>query len=720
MIRSLNSGVMSLKNHQLSMDVTSHNIANVNTKGYKASRVTFKESMAQMLTGATRPVGNRGGINPMQVGLGMEVGSIDSIMGQGALNSTGQITDLAITGRSYFAFSSGSEMLYSRNGAFQIDGEGNLVSPSNGYRLQGVSANHEGVYSPTAVPDDIRIPYGEKSPAKATDSVGFACNLNSDSAGLGTVMHTAQFLTYPHGTDSNGDGVIDEYNDSLTNLFDSTGNSLGIKEGDELSIEWTNGADITDKATINVGTGSGEVSTLQELARAIEDSVSSNPSLGSVTAQVNPDGTVGITGGLLPLKNISVVNRTRPTSNVYTANVFNWFNVISTSEVKSKGSVRSSATENDLLSNTLDASGKPLGFEDGDTISVGGAIGLDQVADEIGLSYNSATTTMKDLLSHIQMELNLPNNLTGPDGNDIAAVSINGATGDDRAPVGSIVIRGQVSEAFALKGISVNATNADGDKTAPLAFNSNMVTTDIQAARDTGVHATSIEVYDEAGDVHTVTMNFTHSGQPNEWLWEISMNGGENLLEGASGTLKFGLDGSPSSWNFNDDTSKFSFNPMNGSNNISIDLNYGGAGLFTGITQFRAATTTTAKEQNGYGMGKLSDIAITERGEIRGSYSNGVTRSLSKILLADFNNPAGLLRVNDGMLRESLNSGEVALNESGKGTFSKVKPGALEMSNVDLASEFTNLITIQRGYSASGKVITASDSLLQELTQLVR
>jgi len=107
MLRSLYTGIAGLRNHQLKMDITSHNIANVNTTGYKAQRITFKEGFSQMLKGATRPAGNASGTNPMQVGLGMAVGSIDNIMEQGAMQSTGQLTDLGIEGRAFFAFSNG-------------------------------------------------------------------------------------------------------------------------------------------------------------------------------------------------------------------------------------------------------------------------------------------------------------------------------------------------------------------------------------------------------------------------------------------------------------------------------------------------------------------------------------------------------------------------------------------------------------------------------------
>jgi flagellar hook protein FlgE len=119
-------------------------------------------------------------------------------------------------------------------------------------------------------------------------------------------------------------------------------------------------------------------------------------------------------------------------------------------------------------------------------------------------------------------------------------------------------------------------------------------------------------------------------------------------------------------------------------------------------------------------MGKLTEITIGEDGEISGLYSNGIGKAIARIYVAEFNNPAGLLKMGDSMFGVSNNSGEAAMYQPGVGSTTKVKPGAIEMSNVELETEFTNMITLQRGYQASARVITTSDQMLQELVQLVR
>src|SRR4029077_13178123 len=107
MMRALFAGVSGLRNHQTRMDVIGNNIANVNTVAFKASRVTFKEAFTQLLQGASRPPGDLGGVNPIQIGSGMNIGSIDQLFTQGTLESTGGTTDLAIQGDGFFCVSNG-------------------------------------------------------------------------------------------------------------------------------------------------------------------------------------------------------------------------------------------------------------------------------------------------------------------------------------------------------------------------------------------------------------------------------------------------------------------------------------------------------------------------------------------------------------------------------------------------------------------------------------
>lgn len=184
MMRSLYSGVSGMQNHQTRLDVIGNNVANVNTTGFKRGRVNFQDMISQQLSGAARPTTEVGGVNPKEVGLGVMTASIDTIFTQGNLQSTGVSTDVAIQGNGFFILKNGEESFYTRAGAFGLDSEGTLVNPANGMRVQGWMAeelNGEMVLNTAGSTEDIIIPVGTKDPAKATQNVDFACNLNKNT-----------------------------------------------------------------------------------------------------------------------------------------------------------------------------------------------------------------------------------------------------------------------------------------------------------------------------------------------------------------------------------------------------------------------------------------------------------------------------------------------------------------------------------------------------------
>lgn len=184
MMRSLYSGVSGLQNHQTRMDVIGNNVANVNTTGFKRGRVNFQDMISQQTAGAAKPTEEKGGVNPKEVGLGMTVASIDTVFTQGNLQSTGIATDVAIQGNGFFLEKNGEKSYYTRAGAFSLDANGTLVNPANGFRVQGWMArtiDGETVLQTAASPEDLVIPVGSKDPAKETNFVNFACNLNKNT-----------------------------------------------------------------------------------------------------------------------------------------------------------------------------------------------------------------------------------------------------------------------------------------------------------------------------------------------------------------------------------------------------------------------------------------------------------------------------------------------------------------------------------------------------------
>ena len=179
---ALMAGVTGLQAHQRMLDVAGNNLANVNTIGYKSSRIIFSEMLAQILKRASAPTSTIGGINPQQIGSGVQVAGITPDTSQGNLIRTNSPLDLAIEGEGYFVLSDGSRNVYSRAGAFAVDANSNLVDPSTGYIVQriGTVGESDGFQTPGVA--DTKIPYDVAMPANATSEIKVSGNLSADAS----------------------------------------------------------------------------------------------------------------------------------------------------------------------------------------------------------------------------------------------------------------------------------------------------------------------------------------------------------------------------------------------------------------------------------------------------------------------------------------------------------------------------------------------------------
>ncbi|MBU9714547.1 flagellar hook protein FlgE [Evansella tamaricis] len=405
MLRAMYSGIGGMRNFQTKLDVIGNNIANVNTFGYKKGRVTFQDLVSQQLSGASTPTENRGGTNPIQMGLGSTLASIDTIQTQGSLQTTGRDLDIGITGDGFFIVNDGNQSNYTRAGNFYLDQAGNLVT-ANGMFVQG---------------------YG----------VGANGNIN-EAGGIGNLAISAGMTMPPQ------------------------------------------------------------------------------------------------------------------------------------------------ATTEALIRGNLDS------------------------------------------------EL---------------------ATGESRR--------------------------------------------------------VEFYVVDEIGRPHLMEVTFTKDNN-NEWSYTISSDSAE-VTGGTNGTLTF------TSGNLaNDNTTlTLQFNDPN-INNVTFNLN------LSQITQYDRNSNVDIYQVNGNIDGTLESFNISSTGEINGVFSNGEVRLLGQLALATFNNPGGLTKSGDNTYRVSNNSGMPQVGFPGDGGRGSLTGAALEMSNVDLSEEFTEMIVSQRGFQANTRIITTSDEILQELVNLKR
>lgn len=425
MMRSMFSGVTGLRNHQTKMDVIGNNIANVNTVGFKKSRVTFQDTLSQTMRGGSSPQGNRGGTNPMQIGLGMTIASIDTIHSPSSAEFTGNMTDLAIEGDGYFILGDGLDQFYTRAGNFDFDRNGNLVNRATGLKVQGWQTDD------FRVPDDrtpqnlnnIIVRKGMVMEAKATDSVKFSKNLNAETPKEGS-------FSIPF------------------KIYDSLGTAHN------LSIEFK-------KKEVTEGTGTEKTSKWEYTMTSVDDNAK---------------------------------------------------------------------------------------------------------------------------------------------------------------------------------------------------------------------------------------------------------------LEGESGTLIFSSEGKliPATATNGSTINPVTFTPSNEANPITFTPD------FSEVTQVAKETNIDMTNQSGHPAGILKEITIDTTGVITGAFDNGLSIDLAQVAMANFDNPGGLIKAGQNMYRYSNNSGEPQIGLSGTSGRGAIAPGYLEMSNVDLSEEFTQMIITQRGFQANSRIITASDEMLQELVNIKR
>jgi flagellar hook protein FlgE len=233
-----------------------------------------------------------------------------------------------------------------------------------------------------------------------------------------------------------------------------------------------------------------------------------------------------------------------------------------------------------------------------------------------------------------------------------------------------------------------------------------------QAAAGTTVTATA-SVYDSLGVAHDVDLTFTKTGTGNQWTWSAGST--DPVISGitSSGTtINFDTDGSYSQAN---PTSSLSLSFNNGATNPNATtLN------LSNLTQLMGLSDINSANQDGLPPGELTTFSVGSSGEIVGVFSNGLNRKMGQIGLAKFLNPGGLLKMGQSLFAPSANSGTAQIGIPGQDGRGQVSAGYLEMSNVELAQQFTNMIVAERGFQANSRVITTSDEMLQDLVNLKR
>ena len=292
-----------------------------------------------------------------------------------------------------------------------------------------------------------------------------------------------------------------------------------------------------------------------------------------------------------------------------------------------------------------------------------------------------------------------------------------------------------VSASTGLKvlGWTANPTTGVTDTTAPVTAASqiNIPIGGLSVARQTAnvdlggnldasaavgaAYSIKFSVYDSLGVPHDVDMTFTKAANqaaaPNQATWDYSISCTDvSQTPVATGSMTFDASGSSELPSI---PMSLTFANPNGSTQplvATIDT--------SSISQGDGADTVSMTYQDGLSLGTLESYSIDQDGTVSGTFTNGSVRQLGQIALAAFNNPAGLSKSGNNLLVESPNSGSPRLSKPGAGGLGTVSSGFLEASNVDLATEFANMIVAQRGFQANSRIITVSDQVLQDLISL--
>ena len=682
MIRSMFSAVSGLKGHQTRMDVVGNNIANVNTTGFKASRVTFADMISQNLSGASAPNGTIGGVNPKQIGLGMSVASTDLLYTNGSVQQTGKNTDIAISrGDGLFVVSKGQQKFYTRNGAFSFDAEGNLTIPSTGLYVQGYMANNGVISVAGDNTTNIRIPAGKSMEAQTTATASYTKNLNATTPGYEVA------------------NVLVRYTDGTT----GTTNSYNPQEKGKLVLTTDKGKKIylgSSAGTQTVGTAPTGTATNPLYEAEITNITASTTGTVDLKLKIdstNPSSPLKINGATTP------INLTGLTSGTYKCgDVYNISGTIT-------GIVASSPTDVTLTlgadNNITGVAGvtvtvpRPTSF----TYSIGDKYTGQMQIDEIKAAAGAVVTTVDGNRAELPAA-SAPLTVTSAtqkykhlgstaDGNIISVTRESTYEYGGRT-VSSVVLN--TKSGSSIDGL-VGTNYAQNDTFYPSV-------------------ATTITVYDSLGAKHDVPVVFTKASN-NKWKLSLGSGGDTFNITEADGTtttvaltktdLKFDTSGS-----YVSGTASLSLTYENGAAPQQVAMN------LAAITQY-SGTSTIAADSDGHAAGTLSSVDIDSTGVITGTYTNGVRQKEAQIAMAQFNNPSGLTKMGGNLYQESNNSGTRTISgASDIGT--ELTTSALEMSNVDLADQFSDMIITQRGFQSNSKMITVSDEMLETLINMKR
>lgn len=673
MLASLTSGVSGLRAHQLMLEVTGNNLANVNTPAFKGSRVTFTAALSETLRPAMSPSSTNGGTNPIQRGLGVAPGSIDVDASQGTLEMTGRTLDLAIQGDGFFVVDDGVENLFTRMGAFTLDANGTLVHSATGFHVLDLYSQ------PMSIPSNTSLP------SNATGTVYMTGNLDAEALPPQTEVHstitpltsggaaatassTLNPATEVHTTSAafQVGGVAAVAGDGL-NTLDS--NTVAYVDGDQIDITGADADGTPVSATFTYG-AANDGTTLGDLRDAVSAAFS------GATATLDGSGNLVLSADAAGEAALSIALADDP-GNVGSTNWAAHVFAETAAGQDGLGSLLTPYVAGDQITVTgTDAAGDPVAAvftygaaDDGTT--------LGDLRDVISAAYPDATCTI--------------------DASGNLALSA-----DSEGPA----------------ALTISLGDGSGN-TGEVAWNTHILS-ETTPGNNGATWVTTMALYDSQGSSHILTLNFEKVGL-NTWNLTASLPAGSGTVtDGSIEEITFNPNGSfgyVSGTGTGDPGISIDFAGL-GTQNVAID--FGTPGAFSGLTQFGGSFSAAPTNQDGYESGTLSTVSVRQDGVIQGTFTNGQVSDIGTLQLALFSNPEGLNWRRDGFVASTPNSGLPQVLQASVGGAGKIIASALENSNIDVAYEFTRLIVAQRGFQVNARTIGTTDEVLEELAHLIR
>lgn len=759
-------GLSGLNLSSKALDAIGNNVANANTVGYKASQAQFADVYAASLAGG-------GG---SQVGIGGSVSNIAQQFTQGNVTSTSNALDLAVNGNGFFRLSNNGNITYTRNGQYQVDKDGYIVN-GNGVRLTGYAADATGAIVPGNFVD-LQMLTTNISPAATTAST-VQLNLDSRSTAPTSMTHGSitgsatpstlditagnnSFQIQVDGYPTSGPVTIDipiaTYTSAaaLTTAVQTAINTHPTIAAQNTLVDVTLSTSgrfiITSRSVGTLGSqGLGSSVSLTAVAgdNGLTDLMGAAPTAVSGVDNFSGTNTLSYTGSTAQTVYDSLGNPHNLTMYFVKSSQANTWQMYTSLDGTFTGNTTTSAATAGTLAGT--------GFAANANVNAGGnlTVTIDGTAANVYLPANPGYT-VNTLATALQSAINTA--FPGPAPAPTATVSVSGghlvitsgSTGGSSSvtiaagagfgslttaalfggtgALGAGVYTGDYQNGSAdLGGTMTIDAGAAGTATVTIpagTYDAATFAAALQTAADQAFGAGVIAVTEGGG---TVTIDTVPSGG----IAAVS----DGTAQALSLTNLFGT-GTPtatpgvaSTTTLTPTATTLSFTPAGALStampiNQSYTLSNGATSPLaftldlTGTSQYGIAFGVNQLLQDGYTSGRLSGLSVSADGIIQGRYSNGKTRNMGQLVLANFNNPNGLQSLGGNQWAESSESGQPIPGTPGAGSLGVIQSASVEESNVDLTAELVAMITQQRVYQANAQTIKTQDQVLQTLVNL--